>query len=215
MNDLTRIPPQDRAAEVCVLGAMILDASTIDEAQTIVGKDDFYAPQHGLIFDVLAKMRAADKPVDLVTLKNAALEAGVLDQIGGVDYLMELVDGVPATSNVGHYARIVKAMATKRAILQHSCRLTAAAYDASITADELLARAEAGLDAVTTGQADDRLTSAHEAAESVLRDVQTVQAGDMPPGVMTGLRAIDTACGGLRPGEHLAPGAGPYDFSAA
>lgn len=207
-DELTRLPPQDRAAEICVLGAMILDASRIDEATAIVTKADFFSPAHGLIFDLLVRMHADDQPIDLVTVKAAALEAGILEQIGGVDYLLALVDGVPMTSNVAHYAGIVQALALKRSLLRYGQTVLASAYEPTVTAAELAALAESQLDAIVTGRSDDRLTTAQEAAECVLRDVQAAEQGDSPPGLMTGLEAIDTASGGLRGGE-LVVVAGP------
>ncbi len=198
-----RLPPSDRSAEICVLGAMILDASVIDEAASVLSRHDFFDPAHGLIFDLLVTMHGKDDPVDLVTVKAAALEAGILDQIGGVDGLLSIVDGVPSTSNLAHYAGIVKALSNKRRILRLAVLLQAAAFNPTVTAADLLETAESGLDQIATGRADERIISAQEAAESVLRDVQAAQAGDTPPGVMTSLEAIDAACGGMRPGELI------------
>jgi replicative DNA helicase len=200
-DDQHRLPPSDRTAEVCVLGAMILDASTIDDAGLLLRAQDFYTPAHGQIFGLLLDLHAADKPVDLVLVKQAAEAAGILDRIGGVDYLMELVDGVPSVANLPYYAGIVRDLATKRAMLTHAMTLQAAAYNPAVGAAALLATAEAGLGAISTGRTADALTTATDAAEAVLRDLEAVQRGEASAGLMTGLEAIDTACGGLRPGE--------------
>ena len=47
-------------------------------------------------------------PIDLVTLKEELTRAGEIDEVGGPAYLTSLVDGVPRSTNVEHYARIVK-----------------------------------------------------------------------------------------------------------
>ena len=68
--------------------------------------------------------------IDLITLKEELSRAGELDEVGGPAYIARLVDGVPRTTNVGHYARIIKEKSTLRALIQRANDIACAAYSA-------------------------------------------------------------------------------------
>ena len=72
---------------------------------------------------------AADA-IDLVTLKEELTRAGEIEEVGGLAYLTSLVDGVPRSTNVEHYARIVKEKSALRALILASQRISARAYEA-------------------------------------------------------------------------------------
>ena len=52
--------------------------------------------------------------IDLVTLREELGRSGDLEEVGGPAYIAALVDGVPRSTNIGHYARIVKEKSTLR-----------------------------------------------------------------------------------------------------
>ena len=91
-----RVPPQSIEAEVCVLGSMILDAGTIDIVVQICQEDYFHRPAHQLIYQAIVDMRQANKPIELVLLREELQSRRQLEQIGGVEYLVEIVEGVPS-----------------------------------------------------------------------------------------------------------------------
>ena len=67
--------------------------------------------------------------IDFVTLKNALLRSDELDTVGGPGYIASLVDGVPRSTNVETYARIVKEKAALRNLIFSANKIAAAAYD--------------------------------------------------------------------------------------
>lgn len=198
-----RLPPSDKAAEMCVLGSMLLHPACIPDVQAITCGADFYLPQNGQILETLNLMCAQDRPIDMVTVRDAAQAYGVLDQVGGVEYLLELVDGVPDTANVEYYATIVRDMAIQRRMIKLADEVIHAAYDPTVSAADLLEKAEAGLYDVAAGRTDLQLTTAIAAAERVMERAQTASDTKTPSCVLTHLDAIDTCSGGMRPGELI------------
>ena len=75
----------------------------------IIGAHHFYVPVHGLIFSSMLTLFEKNQPVDVVTLSAELKKHGELTKIGGGSYLADLIDTVPTSAYVEHYARIVKA----------------------------------------------------------------------------------------------------------
>ena len=61
---LKRVMPHDLKAEKSVLGAMFLDNETIGQVSEILTGEDFYARQHGVIFDAIAQLYKQNAPAE-------------------------------------------------------------------------------------------------------------------------------------------------------
>jgi len=138
-----RTPPCDIQAEASVLGAMMISAPAIPVAREVLVEVDFYRPAHQLIFKALCYM--ADHPAkygqpDLVTLRAAMQARGRLAEVGGVEYLVALAEGVPSTANVGYYAEVVKDKARLRELIIASTQAANDAYGPG-EASEIIASA--------------------------------------------------------------------------
>lgn len=120
MLDPDVVPPHDLDAERALLGAIMLDDAQLDAATAMLRADDFYRRPHAATYQQMVQLHARGEPLDYVTL-SAALEAsGDLEDVGPA-YLAGLIDGVPRSSNVAAYARIVRDHATARKVLAY-CR---------------------------------------------------------------------------------------------
>jgi replicative DNA helicase len=115
--------PHSLEAERAVLGAIMLAPAAWHEAATVLQQADFYRAAHGLIFSAMAELSGAGTTIDLLTLKDRLQRRGDLDEIGGPAYIAKLIDGVPRTTNVVHYARIIRDHAKRRAGMQFASSL--------------------------------------------------------------------------------------------
>ncbi len=164
-----RTPPHDIKAEVCVIGAIMIDAKAVTVARETLTEDSFYRPAHQTIFRVLCWM--ADHPAkwglpDLVTVRAAMRERGCLESVGGVEYLIEMVEGVPSAANISHYAGIVAEMAQRRAVIIAG---TQAANEAFGTGDtgEIVAQAVTSITQAGRRRSKTNKTSAAEVAANM------------------------------------------------
>lgn len=133
-------PPQDLAAEQCVLGGMLLSDKAITDAAAILTADDFYRPNHATIFDAIVTLVGAGEPVDPVTVGDKLRHTGLIEKVGGAPYLLTLYQSPPNAANAGYYAKIVAGKARLRRLGLLGQRLQQLAYDPT-TADEDIAAA--------------------------------------------------------------------------
>ena len=109
-----RTLPHNLEAERSVLGAILLHNDAFNLAAEMIDSGDFFRDAHRRIFDKMVKLVERGDAIDLVTLKEELGRSGEIDEVGGPAYIAALVDGVPRSTNVEHYARIIKEKATLR-----------------------------------------------------------------------------------------------------
>lgn len=112
-----RPPPHDLDIERAVLGAVLLRPELLGEVATVITPDDLYRAAHRWIWKAMLAIERAGAPIDLLTLTAKLREENELDEIGGQAYIAGLIDGVPRSTNVAAYARIVRDLARRRRAL--------------------------------------------------------------------------------------------------
>lgn len=139
---LGRIPPQNIEAEQSTLGSMMIEKMALEKGLEILRAEDFYRPAHQEIFDCLAALAERDEPADLITLQEELRRRGKLEECGGTEYLMALVDTVPTAANIEHYARIVEQKAILRRLIAAGTEIIAMAQNEDEDVDTITERAE-------------------------------------------------------------------------
>lgn len=111
-------PPHDEAAEVAVIGAVLLTPDALDDARAEgVVAEDFYREAHRHIWRSVERVAASGCAPDVVTVVSDLQSEGVLRAVGGMAYLAQISAQVPTSANAGSYARIVHHHATARAAI--------------------------------------------------------------------------------------------------
>lgn len=124
-----KIPPQDLEAERSVLGALMIEQHAIIKITDILTPEDFYHPQHRIIFDAILDLFEHHEPIDPVTVTQKLKAKKKLKEIGGAEYLTELMQGVPTAAHVEHYATMVKEKRVRRDLLRASSEINENAFD--------------------------------------------------------------------------------------
>ena len=95
--------PANLEAERSVLGAVLLDPTSLNFVVPILDADDFFPDNHRRIYSAMRELAERSTEIDLLTLKEELDRAGAIEKIGGPAYLSALLDGVPdRQDNGGH-----------------------------------------------------------------------------------------------------------------
>ncbi|MCD6303894.1 MAG: hypothetical protein J7M21_02910, partial [Planctomycetes bacterium] len=151
-----RVPPQSIQAEACVLGSMILHAPVIDVIVQMLRAEDFYRPAHQVLFNVLVEMHDAGKPIDLVTVREALQQQGRLEDVGGIDYVVAMVEGVPSAASAEYYARVVREKSMLRRLIVAGTEMVQDAFETHEDAAVVLDRAEQRVFEIATERVEDQ-----------------------------------------------------------
>jgi len=113
-----------RAAEGAVLGAMVIDSSCIDGVLSIVNVADFALPEHQTIFKTICQLhRDNNKALDGLILRDALDVQGQLERVGGVDYIRQILEGVPSAASADYYANLVREKSQRRRLCESLRRM--------------------------------------------------------------------------------------------
>src|SRR3989344_398872 len=126
-----RIPPQSLESEKAVLGSIMLRKDAMHEVEDVVSPDSFYAEKHKKIFQAMLDLSAKNEPIDMLSLSTKLSEKKLLEQIGGNKYLAEIVNVVPSSVNVKHYANIVQKKYVLRSLIEAADYVSELAFEES------------------------------------------------------------------------------------
>jgi replicative DNA helicase len=204
------VPPQNLDAEESVLGAMLLSPGAIGAVSEVLDAGDFYRESHAKIYRAGLALYARGEPVDAITLADELDERGELEDAGGRVRIAELARMVPAAANAGHYARIVREMATLRGLIRAGGRIAELGWDRPGETADLVDKAEQ----IVFELAQSRVTTEFSHIESLLKEsferiTQLYESGAEITGAPAGFRDLDRLTSGFQPGNLIIVAARP------
>ena len=210
MDDFSRKLPFSLIAEQSLLGSILVDPDAITEVSEIVQPADFYLSEHTQIYSAMCNLFIASKEIDIVTLIDTLVSAGVYDKSGGEDYIRTLYQAVPNALNVKDYANIVKQKSTLRSLISICADISEKAYSEEGEATELIEFAEAQIFDIANGRTSSNFKKIQEVITNVYSELHTLaDEGDGARGTKTGFSGIDNVLAGMGNSDLILIGARP------
>ena len=211
-EDFGRQPPQDNAAEMSVLGGMLLSKDAIADVLERLRPGDFYRPAHQNVYDAILDLYGRGEPADAVTVAAELDRRGLLRRIGGAPYLHTLISTVPTAANAGYYAGIVAEKALLRRLVEAGTRVVQYGYAGAEGADvaEIVDRAQAEIYDVAEGRASEDFVALEDLLQPTMDEIDAIASqGGLSRGVPTGFIELDEVTNGLHPGQMIVIAARP------
>jgi len=210
--------PQSQDAERSILGAILVENRAINRAQEILKEGDFYREPHRKIFRAMSNLSEKSAAIDPVTVKEALARVGDLDAVGGAAYIASLVDGVPHSSNVEHYARIVKEKAILRSLIEAGGKIISSAYEGSVEVEEVLDQSERLIFQIAQDQLRAGFVPMRTIADQSLKTIERLaERRELVTGLPTGFPSLNEYTSGLQPSDMIVvaarPGMGKTSFA--
>ncbi len=200
-------PPHSVEAEQAVLGGLLLDPVAWDNVADAVTQDDFYRPDHRLIFGAIAALAADGKPCDVVTVSQHLERTGKLEAAGGLAYLSSIARDTPTAANVRAYADIVRERSLLRQLARAGTDIATAVFkNDGESARELVDRAEQRVFEIAEGSFRKRegALPVRQILPGVIDQIDDWHNNpDKLRGLPTGFTDFDKLTGGLRPGDLM------------
>jgi replicative DNA helicase len=202
--------PHNVDAERSILGSVLLENRALNQAQEILREGDFYRDGHRRIFRAMEALREGSGVIDLITLKNELDRAGDLESVGGPGYIASLVDGVPKSANVEHYARIVKEKALMRALIEASHRIQTLCFEGELPVQDVLDEAQKQIFSLAEGHLTNGFVPVKELAGPTLEYIDKLHdRQELVTGLATGFERFDELTSGLQPTDLIVLAARP------
>lgn len=204
-----RVPPHNLNAEKSVLGAMMLEPWAATYAARLT-PEDFYYPANGQIFSAMQELFKTGKPVDFMTLQDLLERRGVLETLGGMEYLLELNNFVPSAVNVEHYVGMVLERSLLRQLIRVATNLSDECYEGSRETKNILQDAEKAIFTLSQREVRRDFVSMSAAVKEVYERAELLmEHPETENGLPTGYTALDYKLGGLQASQLILIAARP------
>lgn len=212
--------PFSPEAEQSVLGAILLDASCLDQVTEILPRPEyFYQVNNALIYEAMLELFALGRPVDFITVLERLKENENFDESSGKVYLMQLAQLVPAISNVDSYAKIVREKYDVRTLILAAREILEDASAGAADASTLLDSAEQRIFDIRRGKNMQGLQPLGEVIIDTFDRLDRLNSPDkdLYRGIPTGIGELDSTITGLNRSDLIIlaarPGMGKTSFA--
>ena len=140
--ELGKVPPHDIEAEQAIIGSMLTDKDAVISAIEVLKPDDFYREDNKIIYEAILNLYNRSEPIDVITVRAELESMGKIDNVGGLEYLVELPDKVPTTANSMKYIKIVEEKSSLRKLIKTANEIIELGYNPTEDVDDIMEGAE-------------------------------------------------------------------------
>ena len=207
---LKQIMPHSLEAERAVIGSMLMDAEAIPAATDIVTSLDFYNKQYAALFDAMVELYNEGKSCDLITIKSKLEEDGVPTEVISIDFIRDILAGVPTSANVKQYANIVYEKAVLRSLVRTNSEISNIVYSGSEKMETILEMTEKKIFELVQRRGGGEYVNIRQIVLNVLEKMErAAQTRGTITGLPTGFIDLDNQLSGLQPSDFILVAARP------
>lgn len=202
--------PHNIDAEKSVLGSMFLSKYATQKALESLNKDLFYLDANQKIFEAIKTLREKLVSIDMTTVTEELENKKQLKQIGGIEYLTEIINFVPTAANIDEYIRIVEEKAILRKLIEEATEIVTSGYNQEEDISEVLDNAEKKILNVVKTKKGTEFRSIQDVLLKTQSDLEKLsqQKGEIT-GIPTGFYDLDKVTSGLHENELIIIAARP------
>lgn len=210
MSEDFRILPHDLVAEQSLLGAVFISPDAIISLADELTPDDFYKPANKIVFKTMLSLLEKGEPIDATTMVSALTNQGDISNIGGINYVVELVNSTPTSKNVEHYAKLVKEKATLRKVIADLSDSLSSAYQGVVSISDIIAKTEKSMLDISNQNTGTGFRNVADILDTHMQIVETrSQTDGFVTGLSTGFVGLDKITTGLHEGNLIILAARP------
>lgn len=209
--DSVKIPPQDLEAEKSVLGSIMIDKNAVIKVADSIIPSDFYASANQKIYGAILDLFSKNEPIDILSVSNILKSKKELDSIGGNSYLGDMINSVPSSAHVAHYAKIVREKRILRDLISLAADINEDVFEKKAGLDILIDSVEQKIFKVSQRSQDKNLTALKDELKEAYERIEKLHQGEkgLLRGVTTGFEDLDKLLSGLQRSDMVILGARP------
>lgn len=202
--------PKSIDAEKALLGAMIMYPDSIRIAfDQGLEEEDFYLDANRRVYRGILSLDEEKKPVDITSLTTRLNDMGMLGGIGGMDYLVQLVDMATVPANTDYYIELIQGKAILRRLIESANEISEEGMDRSFELDEVLDHAERKILQITRSRRTSDFQTTKDVVSNVIEQLQRLKNSSGVTGVATHFVDLDRLTNGFQKGDLIILAARP------
>ena len=208
---LKRVLPHSLEAEQSVIGSMMMSQEAITVASEVIGADDFYNRQYGILFSTMVELHDEGKPADdLIVLQDRLKEKAVPPEVSNLEFIKDIVTSVPTSANVRHYADIVAEKSVLRKMIRLMSEIVNQCYSDSEPLDVILDETEKKVFNLIQNRNVSDYVPINQIVMNALKRIEAASKNkEAITGIATGFSDLDVMTSGLQPADLILIAARP------
>ena len=195
--------PHNFLAEKMILSCLLIDSEAIEITIKTISPDVFYFKNHQEIYRSITFMYKNNIPIDILTLVTFLQDNGLLQKIGGVTVLIELISQIPNLVYLEDYLRLVKDKYIRRSLIKLGYETINSSYITSISLENILNDLENKLFNLTNEIKIQKLSSSAELVNNIFFELKTKSLNPKLSGVTSGFYDLDSLTQGFQKSDLI------------
>ena len=200
---LEKALPHNFLAEKMVLSCLIMNSETIEFAIETLPIEAFYFKNHEQIYKALIFMQKYQLSIDVFSLTAFLQENALLEEIGGIGVLVDLMDEIPNLIDLEEYIRLVKDKFLRRSLIKFGYKAINAGYITNIALEKMLEQLENELLNLTTQNTNTLISNSAELLNEIFFKLKEQFLNPSFPGLSSGFSGLDGLTQGFQKSELI------------
>ena len=190
--------PHNFLAEKMILNCLLINSELVEMVIQVLPLKAFYFQNHQEIYNSIILMYKNKLPIDIITLVTFLQEKGLLEKIGGIKVLIELVNQIPNIMYTEEYIRLIKDKFLRRSLIQLGYELINSSYITNIPIEDILNEFENKLFDLTIKFKPKQLFTTTELLNNILFELKEKALIPRLPGITSGFDDLDLMIQGFQ-----------------
>ncbi|MGH9933470.1 MAG: replicative DNA helicase [Pyrinomonadaceae bacterium] len=198
-QSLERSLPNSAEAERAILGGIILDNGLISQAIELLRPEDFYVPSHRRIFVAMTALFERGAEINPILIGEELKKENALESVGGISFITNLTYGLPHSTNIANYAKVVRGKSMLRQLIRAANKITQEALEQEDEPELILDHAEHAIFELADERLRQGFVHVKPVAQELLEKIQEMEGrSSVLTGLTTGFADLDTLTSGLQ-----------------
>ena len=195
--------PHNFLAEKMILSCLLINSEAIEITIKTISPDVFYFKNHQEIYKSIIFMYKNNTPIDILTLTTFLQDNGLLQKIGGIKVLIELLSQIPNLIYLEDYLRLVKDKYIRRSLIKLGYETINSSYITSLSLEIILAELEKKFFNLTNEIKPQKLSSSAELINNIFFELKTKSLNPKLSGVSSGFYELDSLTQGFQKSDFI------------
>ena len=202
--------PKNIEAEKCLLGSMFWSKGALQKGCEEASADIFYLESHAKIFEAIRTLYLNETPVDVTSLTTYLISIEKINEVGGVEYINEVVNSVATGASIEYYINLVSEKYTLRKMIEVATGIITKATNVDIAASDTIDEAEKDILNISKFRKTSEFRKVQDVLTKAQNDLEMLSRnGGKIKGVPTGFGELDALTEGLHPTQLIILAARP------
>jgi replicative DNA helicase len=195
--------PHNFLAEKTILSCLLINSEAIELTTRTIPVEVFYFKNHQEVYKAIIFMYENKLSIDVLTLTMFLQEKGLLQKIGGIKVLLELINQIPNLIYLEEYIRLVKDKFLKRSLIKLGYEIINSGYISNMPVENILNNLENELFNLTNKVKTQKVSNNAQLLNNIFYELKEKFLNPTLPGLTSGFHSLDLLTQGFQKSDLI------------